>query len=163
MLGGTRSGKSEYAEGLVKALPGPVTYMATAVVGDDPDFAMRVEVHRRRRPQSWATAEVGADLVAELGRTEGTALVDSLGTWVACSWFEGAGFAADSDGLCRALQERRGHTVLVSEEVGLGVHPATEAGRQFADALGEVNRAVAAVAGEAVLVVAGRVLRLDEA
>lgn len=163
VLGGTRSGKSEYAESLVKALPGPVTYMATAVVGDDPDFARRVEVHRRRRPEGWTTAEVGAELVEALGRTEGSALVDSLGTWVAGSWSSADGFAADSDGLCRVLRERRGHTVLVSEEVGLGVHPPTEAGRQFADALGHLNRAVAGVADDAVLVVAGRVLRLDRA
>jgi nicotinate-nucleotide--dimethylbenzimidazole phosphoribosyltransferase len=49
----------------------------------------------------------------------------------------------------------------VSEEVGLGVHAPTEVGRRFADALGELNRAVADVADRALLVVAGRVLPLD--
>jgi adenosyl cobinamide kinase/adenosyl cobinamide phosphate guanylyltransferase len=51
--------------------------------------------------------------------------------------------------------------VVVSEEVGLGVHPATEDGRRFRDALGTLNQAVAAVADEVLLVVAGRILRLD--
>jgi len=50
---------------------------------------------------------------------------------------------------------------VVSEEVGLGVHPPTESGRRFRDALGAVNQAVAAVADEVIFVLAGRVLRLD--
>jgi adenosyl cobinamide kinase/adenosyl cobinamide phosphate guanylyltransferase len=53
--------------------------------------------------------------------------------------------------------------VVVSEEVGLGVHPATESGRRFRDALGELNQAVAGVADDVVLVVAGRALRLEPA
>ena len=51
----------------------------------------------------------------------------------------------------------------MSEEVGLGVHPPTEAGRRFADALGELNRQVAEIADVALLVVAGRALPLDPA
>ena len=58
---------------------------------------------------------------------------------------------------------RDGDTVVVSEEVGLGVHPSTAAGQQFRDALGELNQAVAGVADEVVLVVAGRALRLEPA
>ena len=54
-----------------------------------------------------------------------------------------------------------GDVIVVSDEVGLGVHPSTEAGRRFRDALGLVNQAVAAVADEVLLVVAGRALRLD--
>ena len=52
---------------------------------------------------------------------------------------------------------------MVSDEVGLGVHPSSEAGRLFRDALGLVNQAVAAIAGDVLLVVAGRILRLDPA
>jgi len=59
------------------------------------------------------------------------------------------------------LAGRGADTVVVSEEVGLGVHPASEAGRRFRDALGELNQSVAAVADEVLLVVAGRTLRLD--
>ncbi len=66
----------------------------------------------------------------------------------------------DADALCHALAHRDGPTVVVSEEVGLGVHPSTEAGRAFRDVLGDVNRAVADVADEVLLVVAGRVLPL---
>ena len=159
VLGGTRSGKSALAERLAAELAGgePVTVLATAVVGDD-DMAARVAVHRARRPQHWATVETGADLVGALGSASGTVLVDALGTWVAGA----PGLTVDAAALCDALVARTGSTVVVAEEVGLGVHPTTEAGRRFRDALGELNTAVAQVADEVLLVVAGRALRLDE-
>ena len=83
-------------------------------------------------------------------------LVDALGTWVAAH----DDLAVDTPALVAALQ-RPGATVVVSDEVGLGVHPSSEVGRRFRDVLGDVNRAVADVADEVLLVVAGRVLPLD--
>jgi adenosyl cobinamide kinase/adenosyl cobinamide phosphate guanylyltransferase len=80
-----------------------------------------------------------------------------LGTWLAGF----ADFAPDTAQLCAALQQRPGDTVVVSDEVGLGVHPSSEVGRQFRDALGGVNRSVADFADRVLLVVAGRVLELD--
>jgi adenosyl cobinamide kinase/adenosyl cobinamide phosphate guanylyltransferase len=157
VLGGTRSGKSAVAEAPATRLPQPVTYVATAVVGDDADLAQRIAAHRVRRPEGWATVEAGAALATVLGSTpDGTMLVDSLGPWVAAS----ADLTPDGDGLVAALEARRGHTVVVSEEVGLSVHAPTAAGRRFVDALGDVNQAVADVATEVLLVVAGRVLPL---
>ena len=63
--------------------------------------------------------------------------------------------------LLAALGARTGPTVLVSEEVGLGVHPSTEVGGRFRDALGSLNQAVAELADEVLLVIAGRVLPLE--
>ena len=157
VLGGARSGKSTHAERLAAGLDQPVTYLATAAV-TDPDFAARVEHHRARRPKGWSTVETGAGLAAAVRDTRGTVLIDSLGTWVA----QLPGFAVDEAELCAALTGRSGDTVVVSEEVGMGVHPATEAGRQFRDALGALNQAVAAIADRALLVVAGRPLLLGE-
>ncbi|MFN2608987.1 MAG: bifunctional adenosylcobinamide kinase/adenosylcobinamide-phosphate guanylyltransferase [Acidimicrobiales bacterium] len=157
VLGGARSGKSAVAEGWAAALAGdgPVSVLATAVVADD-DMAARVAAHRARRPPGWDTVEAGPDLAGALRTVTGVALVDSLGTWLA----QAHGFQADVEGLCAALSGP-GHAVAVSEEAGLGVHPSTAVGLRFRDALGIVNQAVAAVADEVVLVVAGRVLRLD--
>jgi adenosyl cobinamide kinase/adenosyl cobinamide phosphate guanylyltransferase len=158
VLGGARSGKSAVAEALAARLPPPVTYVATAVVDpDDDDHAARVARHVARRDPAWRTVEVGGDLLTALATEAGTVLVDSLGTWVAAQ-LDGD---VDGPGLGAALVARAGDTVVVSEEVGLGVHPATELGRRFRDALGEVNRAVADVADEVLLVVAGRVLPLE--
>ena len=158
MLGGVRSGKSEVAEAL--AGTGPVTYVATAGRPDgDADFAARIERHRRRRPGRWATVEEPHDLAGVLARTDGTVLVDALGMWVANAMETPAG-GPDVDALVTALCDRDADVVIVSEEVGLGVHPPTAAGRRFADLLGEVNRRVAQVADRCLLVVAGRVVEL---
>lgn len=158
VLGGTRSGKSEVAERLAAAAAGgaPVTYVATGRAVDD-DMAERILAHRARRPAAWATLEVGPDLPERLRSLAGPALVDSLGTWVASH----PGLDPDAAALGAALTGRDGDTVVVSEEVGLGVHPPTEVGRRFADAVGALNRSVADVADRVLLVVAGRVLPLD--
>jgi adenosylcobinamide kinase / adenosylcobinamide-phosphate guanylyltransferase len=176
VLGGARSGKSEVAEAIAEdlaalagagavpdgtatdsAVVGSVTYLATLVDGGDADLAARIRAHRARRPRHWATVEVAGSLPDALRQVRGIALVDSLGPWVSAA----PGMAVDGAALCGALCERDGDTVVVSEEVGWGVHPASEAGRAFRDALGVLNQTVAAVADEVLLVVAGRKLRLE--
>jgi adenosylcobinamide kinase/adenosylcobinamide-phosphate guanylyltransferase len=156
VLGGARSGKSLVAERIAAELPEPVTYLATGVAPDE-DMAARVAVHQARRLPGWRTVEAGRQLVAALAPLQGTVLVEALGTWVAAH----PGFEVDTAGLCRVLDDRAGDTVIVSEEVGLGVHPSSDAGRRFRDALGLVNQAVAAVADDVVLVVAGCTMRLE--
>jgi adenosylcobinamide kinase / adenosylcobinamide-phosphate guanylyltransferase len=155
VLGGARSGKSAFAERLAGSRPGPVTYVATGTASDE-DMAGRIARHRARRPADWRTEEVGAGLVDGLERVAGTVLVDSLGSWVAA-----CDMAPDVEALVQVLCRRAGDAVLVSEEVGLGVHPPTALGVRFRDAVGEVNAAVAEVADDVRLVVAGRGLRLD--
>ena len=154
VLGGARSGKSELAETMVD---GDVVYVATGVATDD-DMSARIAAHKLRRPPTWETVEAGVDLAAELQRIDGSrsVLVDSLGTWVA----RVEDFAVDSLQLASVLRQRSGTTVVVSDEVGLGVHPETEVGRRWRDAIGDVNRAVADVADDVLLVVAGRTLQL---
>ncbi len=158
VLGGARSGKSAVAERIAVGLPGPVTYVATAVVdATDADHVARVAAHRARRDPSWSTVEAEGDLAGALQAASGTVLVDSLGTWVTSD----PGMAPDVASLCAALAARDGDTVIVSEEVGLGVHPSSEAGRRFRDVLGAVNVAVADIADDVLLVVAGRTLPLE--
>jgi adenosyl cobinamide kinase/adenosyl cobinamide phosphate guanylyltransferase len=158
VLGGARSGKSAAAERLASRSSPHVTYVATAEV-IDADMAARVAAHQARRPRGWTTIEAGVDLPEVLERVSGSVLVDSLGTWLA----RGNDFAVDVDALCSSLCGRAGDTVVVSEEVGLGVHPSTDSGRRFRDALGLVNQAVAARADAVWLVVAGRLLPLERA
>lgn len=162
ILGGTRSGKSDVAESMAARFAGTdgsVTYVATAHVDPaDGDHAARIDVHRRRRPASWATRECPdpADLADVLDGCDGVVLVDSLGTWVAGH----TDLDPDPVPLVDALRRRGGTTIVVSEEVGLALHAPTELGRRFADALGTVNQAVSRVADHALLVVAGRAVPL---
>jgi adenosyl cobinamide kinase/adenosyl cobinamide phosphate guanylyltransferase len=158
VLGGARSGKSLVAERLASRCAMPVTYLATLTVGDDDDLAARVDMHRRRRPADWATIECGEDLAAVLSATYGTVLIDSLGPWL-------AGHLLRDDlvsSLCRAVRERAADTVIVSDEVGLSVHPETDVGRIFRDALGTLNQRLAEVCDDVLFVVAGRALRLPK-
>jgi adenosyl cobinamide kinase/adenosyl cobinamide phosphate guanylyltransferase len=155
LLGGARSGKSELAESM--CVGDDVAYVATGEATDD-DMSARIAAHKLRRPPAWTTLECGPDLIGAIRAIDAhrTVLVDSLGTWVART----DGFAADGVALAEALRCRTGTTVVVSEEVGLGVHPETEVGRLWRDALGDVNRAVAGVADEVLLVIAGRTIVL---
>ncbi len=172
VLGGARSGKSAVAERLALRLVrpdgGPVLYLATATLDPaDPDLAARVEAHRVRRGDRFTTVEAGSDLAGALRQAgDRPVLVDALGTWLAGTiraWDDDAPAIAEAGGaeLATELVGRGAPTIVVSDEVGLGVHPSSEVGRRFRDALGLVNQQVAGVADEVILVVAGRALRLD--
>lgn len=156
VLGGTRSGKSAFAEALLATTDTTVTYLATAEVGNDPEFLDRVARHQVRRPREWTTIECGADLLGALDRTGGAILVDSLGTWLA-RWRD---FKVDTEALLETLSRCSSDVVIVSDEVGMGVHPSSDAGRAFRDALGLLNQSVAERADRVVLVVAGQALTL---
>jgi adenosyl cobinamide kinase/adenosyl cobinamide phosphate guanylyltransferase len=149
-----------------------VLYAATARrLAGDAEWAARIDAHRTRRPACWTTVE-DPDLPAllgALGPQSPPLLVDDLATWLtgvlddAGAWERpdvppAVGVAVAV--LVDAVAGCRGHAVLVSAEVGLGVVPATRAGRLFRDELGALNAALAAVCDEVVLLVAGLPLRL---
>lgn len=167
VLGGARSGKSELAERLALGFGPPTTYVATgSAPPEDTEWAQRVRRHRERRPPEWLTVEVepAGELGSLLESITGGVLLDSVGTWLAGLADLGAN-GQEGLALRDGLVTRRsaGHpTIVVSEEVGLGVHPSSSAGRIFRDAIGTVNRQIADVADSVLLVVAGRVLALDE-
>ncbi len=171
VLGGARSGKSERAELRLAGEP-DVTYVATGRLGaDDPDWAARVAAHRARRPPWWRTAET-TDLAGLLGTARGALLIDGIGSWLAaildeCGWDDAAAaretLAGRIAGLTGAWRQTRACVVAVSDETGMGVVPATPAGRLFRDELGRLNQALAAESEEAELIVAGRVLPLGAA
>lgn len=160
VVGGARSGKSDVAERLATTAAGggTVTYVATMHGGaDDPDLEDRLAAHRARRPGHWSTVEPPYDLPGLLDRTSGVVLVDSLGPWVAAL----PEMDPPAGALVEVLRRRAAPTILVSDEVGWGVHPETAAGRRFRDVLGRLNQELAAVADEVLVVVAGRLLRTE--
>jgi adenosylcobinamide kinase/adenosylcobinamide-phosphate guanylyltransferase len=169
VLGGARSGKSERAELRLAGEP-DVTYVAgTGGTGGDPEWAARVAAHRARRPAWWRTAET-SDLAGVLGGARGAVLIDGIGTWLAavmdeCGAWDGSAesaalLAARVAGLTGAWRQTEACVVAVSDEAGLGVVPATPAGRLFRDELGRLNQALAAESEEAELIVAGRIVPL---
>ncbi|GAA1969202.1 bifunctional adenosylcobinamide kinase/adenosylcobinamide-phosphate guanylyltransferase [Kitasatospora viridis] len=177
ILGGARSGKSTRAEQLLLDHP-DVLYVATGGTrADDADWARRVELHRARRPDGWRTAETWElERVLADAADPAPVLIDCLGLWLthvmdgANAWDddEWARWAETSvtmrcAELAEAVRLTRRRVVLVSNEVGLGVVPATAAGRRFRDTLGRLNMAVAESADQVLLVVAGQALTIKNA
>jgi len=133
--------------------------VATAFIGDDEDLRRRVRLHRERRPDAWGTLEIG-DLQEVLQAAErwNAVLLDSLTLWVSSHDEERA--LAEFDGFLVGAASLTTPLLLVSDEVGLGVVPESEAGRRFRDLLGLVNQRAAAEAEEVHLCVAGIGLRI---
>ena len=179
VIGGARSGKSHFAEGLLAGRP--VDYVATAQRRpDDPEWTARIAAHVARRPPAWRTLET-TDIAGVLAApADAAVLVDCLTVWLArvldeCAcwpdapgegWVEPAeraapaasGFAglrARVAALTAALAATTRDVVLVTNEVGQGVVPASAAGRLFRDEMGILNIAVAAACDEVWLVTAG--------
>jgi adenosyl cobinamide kinase/adenosyl cobinamide phosphate guanylyltransferase len=156
LLGGARSGKSALAVRLAERAGGPVTFIATATAGDD-EMAERIAVHRAERPGAWTTVEEPLRLREALEAAEGTVVVDCLSLWVANLLEAGL----EIDAAAAEVAAARGRTIAVSNEVGMGVVPATPLGRRYRDVLGRVNATWADAAETALFVVAGRALRLE--
>jgi adenosyl cobinamide kinase/adenosyl cobinamide phosphate guanylyltransferase len=165
LLGGARSGKSSLAIELARRWAGQVTFIATGEPGDD-EMAERIRAHQSERPVEWATVEVPLDVRGAFESTsDDTAIVlDCLSLWVAnliARGDEPDEIEAESAAVAALAAARRSLTVAVSNEVGLGVVPATELGRRFRDVLGRVNARWAADAEHAAFVVAGLSLPLS--
>jgi adenosylcobinamide kinase/adenosylcobinamide-phosphate guanylyltransferase len=156
VLGGARSGKSRHAEAMVAALPPPWLYIATGEPRDN-EMAARIAEHRARRRAPWQTVEAPRDLAGALTAAPAGAavLVDCLTLWLTNVMLTGADVDAEIARLERALLERGGATVLVANEVGLGIVPDNALARRFRDAAGRLNQRLAAAADQVVLLVAG--------
>lgn len=161
VLGGARSGKSAMAERLVMQVPPPWAYLATGQAFDD-EMAERIALHRGRRSPEWHTYDAPIDLAETLtGPVRALpALVDCLTLWLTNRMLAGHDLAACSTDLMAALAGRTAPTVLVSNEVGLGIVPETPLGRAFRDEAGRLNQRVAAAADRVLFVAAGLPLTL---
>lgn len=166
ILGGARSGKSSFAEAVAGRRGGPVTVVATAQAFDD-DMAQRIAAHRASRPSEWSTIEEPLEIAQALARVPSadTAIVDCVTVWLGNMFHRDrteADVMFEVDRFLSTMAQRRGSTLVVSNEVGLGIVPATDMGRAYRDVLGRVNTRLAAGVDRALLLVAGRALDLHD-
>ena len=160
VLGGVRSGKSRFAQRIASGF-GSVIFIATAKPSD-PEMELRIERHRKTRPAAWRTLEVPVDLdvaISSLQDPKQLAVIDCLTVYLANVMSKAQGqesaIKEHTERLCSALEETKSSIVLVSNEVGSGVHAPTATGRFYCDLLGELNQRVAALADNVILMVAG--------
>jgi adenosyl cobinamide kinase/adenosyl cobinamide phosphate guanylyltransferase len=151
VLGGARSGKSAHAEALIAAMPPPWRYVATAQAFDE-EMRARIAAHCARRDERWRTVEAPLDLPAALA-TPAPVLVDCLTLWLTNLML--ADRRPDWPALLAALDARAAPTVIVSNEVGLGIVPDNALARAFRDEAGRLHQLVAARADRVVFMVAG--------
>ncbi|NEQ32683.1 MAG: bifunctional adenosylcobinamide kinase/adenosylcobinamide-phosphate guanylyltransferase [Leptolyngbya sp. SIO4C5] len=165
VTGPTRSGKSEWAEILAQRSEKQVIYVATAQnYPDDADWQTRLEQHRQRRPLDWELREVPIALldVLEEAKANECLLIDSLGTWITnCLELPDGEWSIVQQAFIQSLQSTLAEVILVAEETGWGVIPAHAVGRSFRDRLGDLTRAVAAIASASYLAVAGYAVELQ--
>ncbi len=181
VIGGARSGKSTFAQGLAEGSGLAVCYLATAEAGDE-EMMRRIRHHRRARPPGWSTLELeGGTRLGELPRGCGLALLDCFTVYLSnlmaasgLSWAAEDEDAMPEDEVLRRMEMcehgsldmieslRRGAQALivVSNEVGMGVVPPYRLGRVFRDLAGRLNQRLAERADEVYMVAAGLALRM---
>jgi len=165
ITGGARSGKSRLAEELTLRYGNPVGYLATGQAGDQ-EMAVRIARHQARRGGDWQTMEEPLAIADVLVGHDGyfkAILVDCITLWLTNLLLKYENTAQPLDEV-RKLAGQFGSLqtplVLVSNEVGMGVVPESQLGREFRDLAGEANELLAAAADEAYVVFSGIPLKL---
>ena len=179
IIGGAGSGKSHFAQELAKKLAEPVLFVATAVAGDE-EMRQRIERHKRARSAAWSTLEVTTGVGKQIGEKIDKAQVvivdcitllvnnilgqysDQAGEPINAPLIE-KGVMAEVGGLIGCIDRVDASFIIVSNEVGLGVVPATRMGRLYRDLLAKANQMLAQAADDVYLMMAGLPLKIKTA
>lgn len=160
ITGGARSGKSRIAEDWILGYGAHPVYIATAEARDA-EMEERIAAHRARRGDSWTTRAEPLDLLGALSETDGAPrLVDCLTLWLSNMLEADRDWQAEARALADAIPAQQSPVVFVTNEVGLGIIPETRLGREFRDAQGWLNQAIAAQVDEVYLAVSGYPLKV---
>ena len=166
VLGGARSGKSDYSQTLAEKMARECVYVATAQAGDE-EMAARIKAHQASRGGQWHTIEAPLQTAQAVRRAEQDGevyLLDCLTLLASNVLFEHEGKSADSveealqselDELLELVRGQEKTWIVVSNEVGLGIVPAYESARLYRDLLGRANQFMAAAADVVVFLAAG--------
>jgi len=156
MLGGARSGKSDHALKLAMAAPPPWVFVATAEPLDA-EMRDRIRRHKEIRGEGWVTLEEPIDVAGAIERApvDAPMVIDCFTLWLSNLMLGGYTVDYEIGRLDAALRTRSAVTIAVANEVGLGIVPETPLGRAFRDQAGALNKHLAAMAGQVILLVAG--------
>ena len=165
VTGGASSGKSRFALELMESR-NDVTFIATGV-RTDAEMELRIEEHKRQRPEAWETIEEPLDLLSAVGKMNeqnSGLIIDCLTMWVSNLIYMGQcdhnAILSRADELGSCLKQLDRTVVVVSNELGMGIIPASGESREYRQLAGEVNQLFARSSSEAFLVVSSISLKL---
>lgn len=167
VTGGSRSGKSQFAEKMARDISNQVVYLATAQALDE-EMKIRIEHHQARRPPDWQTLEEPLAIdqkVAGLNGKTSVILLDCLTLWIS-NWMHQE--SRDIESRCQGIltqvfqtvRSRDYSLILVSNEVGMGIVPDLPLTRSFSDIAGRLNQFASSEADEVYFMVSGIPMKL---
>jgi len=162
ITGGVRSGKSRYAQEMALSLSEHPVYLATARKWDD-DFKERIRHHQSDRDERWTSIEE-EKYFSRLDLDDRVVVIDCVTLWLTNFFVDNGNDIQQCLSACEQeimlLKQRPGVFIIISNEIGMGMHADTAIGRKFADLQGWTNQLIARQADEAIFMVSGRPLKL---
>lgn len=174
VTGGAKSGKSEFAERLLRQFPGQLGYIATAQVLDE-EMAYRVKHHQERRPKEWNNYEISTDLPHHLGSVleHNDAVLLDCWTLYTSNYLFGheqetmedlmAGYTKELESLVQVVRNSKGKKlIIVTNELGSGIVPMDPLTRKYRDMVGKANQYFAKEAKEVYWTISGITIELKQ-
>ena len=162
ITGGTKSGKSEFAEYLAK-LEKNLSYVALSEINpEDKKWQEKINLHRKRRPKNWTLIET-TDLLNTLSKEDSPLLIDSIGGFVMESINrEDKEWLTKMNSLINLLKKRKSITFIVGEQVGWSLVSEYKIGNVFIERIGELQKKITKISNENWLAINGRALKIDD-
>ena len=162
ITGGTKSGKSEFAEHLAKDSK-KLSYVALSVNNvDDKEWQKKINIHQKRRSKYWKLIET-LDLINTLIKEDGPLLIDSIGGFVMESIDrENNEWLTKMNSLISLLKKRRSVTFIVGEQVGWSLVSEYKIGNTYIERIGELQKRITKISKDNWLAINGRAIKIDE-
>ena len=162
ITGGTKSGKSEYAEHLAKEIK-ELSYVALSQNDiDDKSWQEKINLHRKRRPKNWVLIET-TDLISTLIKEDGPLLIDSIGGFVMESIEkEEKEWLTKMYSLISLLKKRKNTTIIVGEQVGWSLVSEYKIGNTYIERIGELQKRITKISKDNWLAINGRAIKIDQ-
>ncbi len=162
ITGGTKSGKSEYAEHLAKEIK-KLSYVALSKNNPkDKEWQEKINLHRKRRPKEWILIET-TDLINTLSKEDGPLLIDSIGGFVMENIErEQKEWVTKMHSLIGLLKKRKSITFIVGEQVGWSLVSEYKIGNTYIERIGELQKKITKISKDNWLAINGRAIKIDE-
>ena len=162
ITGGTKSGKSEFAEYLAKVEKN-LSYVALSEINpEDKNWQKKINLHRKRRPKNWKLIET-TDLLNTLSKEDGPLLIDSIGGFVMESIAKDNNeWSSKMNSLISLLMKRKNITIIVGEQVGWSLVSEYKIGNTYIERIGELQKRITKLSKDNWLAINGRAIKIDE-